>query len=94
MASIRWQTTFASRGSLPQKIQTALAQTALAQTALAQRVLVQIALVQIVLVQIALVQTDLAQTALSQPLTIQSSVDLWEAAPAAEWWQNSQNFHF
>jgi len=76
MASIRWQTTFASRGSLPQKIQTALAQTALAQTDLAQRVLV----------QIALVQTDLAQTALSQPLTIQSSVDLWEAAPAAEWW--------
>jgi hypothetical protein len=76
MASIRWQTTFASRGSLPQKIQTALAQTDLAQTDLAQRVLV----------QIALVQTDLAQTALSQPLTIQSSVDLWEAAPAAEWW--------
>ena len=71
MASIRWQTTFASRGSLPQKIQTALAQTDLAQR---------------VLVQIALVQTDLAQTALSQPLTIQSSVDLWEAAPAAEWW--------
>ena len=76
MASIRWQTTFASRGSLPQKIQTALAQTDLAQRVLAQRVLV----------QIALVQTDLAQTALSQPLTIQSSVDLWEAAPAAEWW--------
>ena len=76
MASIRWQTTFASRGSLPQKIQTALAQ-----TDLAQRVLAQIALV-----QIALVQTDLAKTALSQPLTIQSSVDLWEAAPAAEWW--------
>ena len=81
MASIRWQTTFASRGSLPQKIQTALAQTALAQTALAQT-----DLAQRVLVQIALVQTDLAQTALSQPLTIQSSVDLWEAAPAAEWW--------
>ena len=51
MASIRWQTTFASRGSLPQKIQTALAQTALAQRVLVQTDLAQTALSQPLTIQ-------------------------------------------